>query len=227
MSRVLVVEDEPSWSDALAHLLRREGFEVAVAGTGPQALAEFDHNGADLVLLDVLLPDMSGVEVCQALRSHSDVPIIMVSARDSEVDRVVGLEIGADDYVTKPYSVRELIARIRAVMRRCGNCAVSPGSSRLTAGPIEMDVERHLVTVDDVEICLTLKEFQLLEMMLRNAGRVLTRPQLIDRVWGPRYVGDMRTLDVHIKRLRTKIEPDPSAPRHLTTVRGVGYKFQS
>ena len=148
-------------------------------------------------------------------------------ARDSEVDRVVGLEIGADDYVTKPYSVRELIARIRAVLRRCGATAVPPDSSRLVAGPIEMDVERHLVTVDDVEICLTLKEFQLLEMMLRNAGRVLTRAQLIDRVWGPRYVGDMRTLDVHIKRLRTKIEQDPSAPHHLTTVRGVGYKFQS
>jgi len=148
-------------------------------------------------------------------------------ARDSDVDRVVGLEIGADDYVTKPYSVRELIARIRAVLRRCGATAVPPDSSRLVAGPIEMDVERHLVTVDDVEICLTLKEFQLLEMMLRNAGRVLTRAQLIDRVWGPRYVGDMRTLDVHIKRLRTKIERDPSAPHHLTTVRGVGYKFQS
>ena len=148
-------------------------------------------------------------------------------ARDSDVDRVVGLEIGADDYVTKPYSVRELIARIRAVLRRCGATAGPPDSSRLRAGPIEMDVERHLVTVDDVEICLTLKEFQLLEMLLRNAGRVLTRAQLIDRVWGPRYVGDMRTLDVHIKRLRTKIERDPSAPHHLTTVRGVGYKFQS
>jgi len=227
MSRVLVVEDEESWSDALSHMLRREGFEVAVAGTGRQALAEFDHNGADLVLLDLLLPEMSGVEVCHALRSLSAVPIIMVSARDSEVDRVVGLEIGADDYVTKPYSVRELIARIRAVLRRCGATAVPPDSSRLRAGPIEMDVERHLVTVEDVEICLTLKEFQLLEMMLRNAGRVLTRAQLIDRVWGPRYVGDMRTLDVHIKRLRTKIERDPSAPHHLTTVRGVGYKFQS
>jgi two-component system response regulator RegX3 len=221
----LVVEDEESWSEALAYMLRKEGFEVAVAATGPQALSEFDRTGGDLVLLDLMLPQMSGLEVCRQLRSRSDVPIIMVSARDSEIDKVVGLEIGADDYVTKPYSLRELLARIRAVLRRRGGDAAAEPSI-LTAGPVCMDIDRHVVTVDGAEILLTLKEFQLLELLLRNAGRVLTRAQLIDRVWGPRYVGDTKTIDVHIKRLRSKIEADLSTPRYLRTLRGVGYKFQ-
>jgi two-component system response regulator RegX3 len=227
VARVLVVEDEESWADALSFALRREGFEVAVAGTGPLALSEYDRNGADLVLLDLMLPQMSGVEVCHELRARGGVPIIMVSARDSEVDKVVGLEIGADDYVTKPYSLRELLARIRAVLRRCATASPPPWSV-LSVGPIEMDVERHQVRVNGAEAGLTLKEFQLLEVMLRNAGLVLTRSQLVDRVWGPhQHDGAMRTLDVHIKRLRTKVEPDPTAPRHLVTVRGVGYKFQA
>ena len=227
MPRILVVEDEEAWSEPLSFMLRREGFEVAVAATGPQALVEFDHNGADLVLLDLMLPQMPGVEVCHELRARRDVPIIMVSARDSEVDKVVGLEIGADDYVTKPCSMRELLARIRAVLRRRTGRTPPQEAPVLTVGPIVMDIGRHLVTVGGAGIGLTLKEFDLLELLLRNPGRVLTRQQLIDRVWGPRQVGDMRTLDVHIKRLRTKIEPDPAVPRHLTTVRGVGYKFQS
>ena len=226
MARVLVVEDEESWSDALTSMLRRDGFEVAVAGTGPLALAEFDHNGADLVLLDLMLPQMSGIEVCHELRARGNVPIIIVSALDSEIDRVVGLEIGADDYVTKPYSVRELLARVRAVLRRCGGGDSRAEAPRLVVGPIEMDVERHLVLTDGTEVSLTVKEFQVLELLLRNPGRVLTRSQLIDRVWGPGYVGDMRTLDVHVKRIRTKIEKDPATPRHLLTVRGVGFKLQ-
>ncbi len=227
MPRILVVEDEEAWSEPLSFMLRREGFEVAVAATGPQALVEFDHNGADLVLLDLMLPQMPGVEVCHELRARRDVPIIMVSARDSEVDKVVGLEIGADDYVTKPCSMRELLARIRAVLRRCTGRTPPQEAPVLAVGPVVMDVERHLVTVDGAEIGLTLKEFDLLEVLLRNPGRVLTRQQLIDRVWGPQQAGDMRTLDVHVKRLRTKVEPDPAVPRHLTTVRGVGYRFQS
>jgi two-component system, OmpR family, response regulator RegX3 len=227
MPRILVVEDEEAWSEPLSFMLRREGFEVAVAATGPQALVEFDHNGADLVLLDLMLPQMPGVEVCHELRARRDVPIIVVSARDSEVDKVVGLEIGADDYVTKPCSMRELLARIRAVLRRCTGRTPPQEAPVLTVGPIVMDVERHLVTVGGAEIGLTLKEFDLLEVLLRNPGRVLTRQQLIDRVWGPQQAGDMRTLDVHVKRLRTKIEPEPAVPRHLITVRGVGYKFQS
>jgi two-component system, OmpR family, response regulator RegX3 len=226
MARVLVVEDEESWSDALTSMLRRDGFEVAVAGTGPLALAEFDHNGADLVLLDLMLPQMSGIEVCHELRARGNVPIIIVSALDSEIDRVVGLEIGADDYVTKPYSVRELLARVRTVLRRCGGGDSTAEAPRLVVGPIEMDVERHLVLTDGGEVSLTVKEFQVLELLLRNPGRVLTRSQLIDRVWGPGYVGDMRTLDVHVKRIRTKIEKDPATPRHLLTVRGVGFKLQ-
>jgi two-component system, OmpR family, response regulator RegX3 len=227
VARVLVVEDEQSWSDPLSYMLRKEGFQVAVAATGPQALAEFDRNGADLVLLDLMLPQMPGVEVCRELRARADVPIIMVSAHDAEVDKVVGLEIGADDYVTKPYFMRELLARIRAVLRRRGGSSPAPASSILTVGPVCMDVDGHVVTVNGTEMSLALKEFLLLELLLRNAGRVLTRAQIIDRVWGPAYVGDTRALDVHIKRLRSRIEPDPSAPRHLQTVRGVGYKFLS
>ncbi|MCM0675433.1 response regulator transcription factor [Micromonospora phytophila] len=226
MSRVLVVEDEESFSDALSYMLRKEGFEVSVAATGTSALTEFDRTGADIVLLDLMLPEMSGTEVCRQLRQRSHVPIIMVTARDSEIDKVVGLEIGADDYVTKPYSPRELVARIRAVLRRKSAEAAESGAPTLAAGPVRMDIERHVVTVDGAAVQLPLKEFELLELLLRNAGRVLTRGQLIDRVWGADYVGDTKTLDVHVKRLRSKIEPEPSAPRFIVTVRGLGYKFE-
>jgi two-component system, OmpR family, response regulator RegX3 len=225
VTRVLVVEDEESFSDALSYMLRREGFEVAVAGTGPDALSQFDRSGADLVLLDLMLPGLSGTEVCRALRQRSTVPVIMLTARDSEIDKVVGLELGADDYVTKPFSSRELVARIRAVLRRRGDLEADPAA--LEAGPVRMDVERHVVTVNGGTVPMPLKEFDLLELLLRNAGRVLTRAQLIDRVWGADYVGDTKTLDVHVKRLRAKIEPDPSNPRHLVTVRGLGYKFET
>jgi two-component system response regulator RegX3 len=227
MTRVLVVEDEESFSDALSYMLRREGFEAVVAGSGPDALAEFDRGGADIVLLDLMLPGLSGTEVCRALRSRSAVPIIMLTAKDSEVDKVVGLELGADDYVTKPYSARELVARIRAVLRRRGEAAEPPGDGILAAGPVRMDVERHVVAVDGETVALPLKEFDLLEFLLRNAGRVLTRGQLIDRVWGSDYVGDTKTLDVHVKRLRAKLEPDPANPKFLLTVRGLGYKLEA
>jgi two-component system response regulator RegX3 len=226
LARVLVVEDEESFSDALSYMLRKEGFEVSVAGTGPSALTEFDRTGADIVLLDLMLPEMSGTEVCRQLRQRSHVPIIMVTARDSEIDKVVGLEIGADDYVTKPYSPRELVARIRAVLRRQITEVAELSTPTLSAGPVRMDVERHVVTVDGAAVQLPLKEFELLELLLRNAGRVLTRGQLIDRVWGADYVGDTKTLDVHVKRLRSKVEPEPSTPRYIVTVRGLGYKFE-
>ncbi|GAA4457188.1 response regulator transcription factor [Phytohabitans houttuyneae] len=226
MARVLVVEDEESFSDALSYMLRKEGFEVSVAATGTSALTEFDRTGADIVLLDLMLPEMSGTEVCRQLRQRSHVPIIMVTARDSEIDKVVGLEIGADDYVTKPYSPRELVARIRAVLRRQSVDAVELTAPTLAAGPVRMDVERHVVTVAGAAVQLPLKEFELLELLLRNAGRVLTRGQLIDRVWGADYVGDTKTLDVHVKRLRSKVEPEPSTPRYIVTVRGLGYKFE-
>jgi two-component system response regulator RegX3 len=226
MSRVLVVEDEEAFSDVLSYMLRKEGFEVSLASTGTAALTEFDRTGADIVLLDLMLPEMPGTEVCRQLRQRSNVPIIMVTARDSEIDKVVGLEIGADDYVTKPYSPRELVARIRAVLRRQSSDAVEHAGATLSAGPVRMDVERHVVTVDGSAVQLPLKEFELLELLLRNAGRVLTRGQLIDRVWGADYVGDTKTLDVHVKRLRSKIEPEPSTPRYLVTVRGLGYKFE-
>ena len=226
MSRILIVEDEVSFSDPLSYLLRKEGYDVAVAETGPDGLAEFDKNGADLVLLDLMLPGLSGVDVCRALRQRSTVPVIMLTAKDSEIDKVVGLEIGADDYVTKPYSSRELLARVKAVLRRLAEPEdlVPP---TVEAGPVRMDVERHTVTVGGEAVSLPLKEFELLEMLLRNAGRVLTRMQLIDRVWGSDYVGDTKTLDVHVKRLRAKIEPDPSNPVHIVTVRGLGYKFDA
>jgi two-component system response regulator RegX3 len=229
MTRVLIVEDEESFADPLAFLLRKEGFTTAIAGTGQDALDEFDRNGADIVLLDLMLPGMSGTDVCKALRVRSAVPVIMVTARDSEIDKVVGLELGADDYVTKPYSARELIARVRAVLRRGGDAATDadgvPGV--LEAGPVRMDVERHVVSVNGTTVAMPLKEFDLLEYLLRNVGRVLTRGQLIDRVWGADYVGDTKTLDVHVKRLRAKVEADPGAPKHLVTVRGLGYKFES
>jgi len=228
MTRVLVVEDEESFSDALSYMLRREGYDAVVASTGPDALAEFDRAGADIVLLDLMLPGLPGTEVCRALRSRSNVPIIMLTAKDGEIDKVVGLELGADDYVTKPYSARELVARIRAVLRRRGEAGEAPSTDAvLEAGPVRMDVERHVVAVDSEQVSLPLKEFDLLEYLLRNAGRVLTRGQLIDRVWGSDYVGDTKTLDVHVKRLRAKIEPDPANPKYLLTVRGLGYKLEA
>jgi two-component system response regulator RegX3 len=226
MTRVLVVEDEESFSDALSYMLRREGYETVVAADGVSALAEFDRAGADIVLLDLMLPGLSGTEVCRSLRARSSVPIIMLTAKDTEIDKVVGLELGADDYVTKPYSARELVARMRAVLRR-GAEGEPAAESTLAAGPVRLDVDRHVVAVDGHPVALPLKEFDLLELLLRNAGRVLTRGQLIDRVWGADYVGDTKTLDVHVKRLRAKLEPDPANPRHLVTVRGLGYKFEA
>ena len=226
MTRILVVEDEESFSDPLSYLLRKEGYEVAVADDGPAALEEFDRNGADLVLLDLMLPGLPGTEVCRQLRIRGNVPVIMLTAKDGEIDKVVGLELGADDYVTKPYSSRELVARVRAVLRR-GAEPETLAPTTVEAGPVRMDVDRHVVTVNNSSVAMPLKEFELLEILLRNAGRVLTRMQLIDRVWGSDYVGDTKTLDVHVKRLRSKIEPDPANPRHLVTVRGLGYKFES
>ena len=225
MTRILIVEDEVSFSDPLSYLLSKEGYEVAVAENGHDALAEFDSSGADLVLLDLMLPGLSGVDVCRALRQRSNVPVIMLTAKDSEVDKVVGLELGADDYVTKPYSSRELLARIKAVLRRLAEHEELVPTT-LEAGPVRMDVERHVVTVRGNQVSLPLKEFELLELLLRNTGRVLTRMQLIDRVWGSDYVGDTKTLDVHIKRLRAKVEADPAHPAHILTVRGLGYKLE-
>ena len=226
MTRVLVVEDEESFSDALSFMLRREGYEVGVAADGASALDEFDRHGADLVLLDLMLPGISGTEVCRTLRQRSTVPIIMVTAKDGEVDKVVGLELGADDYVTKPFSSRELVARIRAVLRRRGE-PEEMLPSVLEAGPVRIDVDRHVVAVRGETIAMPLKEFDLLELLVRNAGRVLTRGQIIDRVWGSDYVGDTKTLDVHVKRLRAKIELDPRNPTLILTVRGLGYKFEA
>lgn len=226
MTRILIVEDEAALSEPLAYLLGREGYETVVAADGFAALAEFDRDGADLVLLDLMLPGLSGTEVCRELRQRSAVPIIMLTAKDSEVDIVVGLELGADDYVTKPYSTRELLARIRAVLRRQSDAGAFDDAV-LNAGPVRMDVEKHQVTVDGAVVGMPLKEFELLELLLRNAGRVLTRGQLIDRVWGADYFGDTKTLDVHVKRIRSKIEPDPSNPRMLVTVRGLGYRFEA
>jgi two-component system response regulator RegX3 len=226
MTRILIVEDEQSFSDPLSYLLSKEGYEVSVAEDGHAALVEFDASGADLVLLDLMLPGLSGVDVCRALRQRSNVPVIMLTAKDSEVDKVVGLELGADDYVTKPYSSRELLARIKAVLRRLSEPEELVPTT-LEAGPVRMDVERHVVTVRGEQVSMPLREFELLELLLRNSGRVLTRGQLIDRIWGSDYVGDTKTLDVHIKRLRAKVESDPGAPEHILTVRGLGYKFDA
>ena len=226
MSKILIVEDEEALSDPLAFLLGREGFQTIVVDSGLDALPVFDREGADLVLLDVMLPGMSGMEVCRKLREVSSVPIIMLTAKDSELDKVLGLELGADDYVTKPYSARELIARIRAVLRRRSAETDSTTEPVLQGGPVRMDIDRHVVTVNGEEISMPLKEFELLEILLRNVGHVMTRGQLIERVWGADYVGDTKTLDVHIKRLRSKIEPDSSAPQYVVTVRGLGYKFE-
>jgi two-component system response regulator RegX3 len=224
VTRVLIVEDEDSFSDALSFMLRREGYEVFIATDGNAALTEFDKHGPDLVLLDLMLPGISGTEVCRIIRGKSTVPIIMLTAKDGEVDKVVGLELGADDYVTKPFSSRELLARVRAVLRRNGEQdELLPPT--IEAGTVRIDIERHVVSVRGEHVTMPLKEFDLLEFLVRNSGRVLTRNQLIDRVWGADYVGDTKTLDVHIKRLRAKIEVDPSHPSHIHTVRGLGYKF--
>jgi two-component system response regulator RegX3 len=227
MTKILVVEDEASFSEALSYVLGKEGFEVSVADTGDGAIAAFDKTGADLVLLDLMLPGLSGTEVCKQLRARSDVPIIMLTAKDTEVDKVVGLELGADDYIVKPYSKAELVARIKTVLRR-GVSDHAPGEGGvITAGPVTIDVERHAVSIAGVSISLPLKEFELLEFLVRNSGRVLTRTQLIDRVWGSDYFGDTKTLDVHVKRLRAKIEKDPANPVHIQTIRGLGYKFEN
>ena len=226
MTKILVVEDEASFSEALEFLLGKEGFSVVTADTGTEALKKFDQGGIDLVLLDLMIPEVSGTEVCRQIRTKSRVPIIMLTAKDSEVDKVVGLEIGADDYVTKPYSSRELVARIRAVLRRNSGDSIDSESGLMTVGPVRMDVDRHQVAVNGNPVSLPLKEFELLEFLMRNAGRVLTRMQLIDRVWGSDYVGDTKTLDVHIKRLRAKIETDPANPTLIQTVRGLGYKME-
>ncbi|GII97691.1 two-component system response regulator RegX3 [Sediminihabitans luteus] len=227
MTRILVVEDEESYRDPLTYQLTREGYDVVAAADGHEALAAYDDGGADIVLLDLMLPGLSGTEVCRELRQRGDVPVIMLTAKDSEIDKVVGLELGADDYVTKPYSFRELLARVRAVLRRRNPEAVhdADGDEPLAVGHVRMDVDRHTVLVHGSPVAFPLKEFELLELLLRNAGRVLTRGQLIDRVWGSDYVGDTKTLDVHVKRVRAKIEPDPSSPRYLVTVRGLGYKI--
>ena len=226
MTRILIIEDEESYRDATAYMLQREGFDVAEAADGQSGLSEFDRNGADLVLLDLMMPGMSGTEVCRQLRLRGNVPVIMVTARDSEIDKIVGLELGADDYVTKPFSHRELVARIRAVLRRGQEAELLPEVVEVVeVGDVRMDIERHEVSVSGRAVRLALKEFELLELLLRNAGRVMTRAQLIDRVWGSDYVGDTKTLDVHVKRLRSKIEPDPARPVKLVTVRGLGYKF--
>ena len=224
MTRILIIEDEASYREALSFLLQREGFEVDVAPDGAAGLAAFDRTGADLVLLDLMMPGLPGAEVCRLLRQRGNVAIIMVTARDAEVDKVVGLEIGADDYVTKPFSHRELVARIRAVLRRGQDTDVVE-TGVVEADGVRIDVDRHQVSVDGVDVHVPLREFELLELLVRNAGRVLTRGQLIDRIWGGDYVGDTKTLDVHIKRLRAKVEKDPSQPERLLTVRGLGYKF--
>ena len=226
MTHILLVEDEQALSEPLSFLLEREGYEVTVAEDGPSAISEFDRLGPDLILLDLMLPGIPGTEVCREIRTRSQVPIIMLTAKDSEVDIVVGLELGADDYVTKPYSTRELLARIRAVSRRRTD-QTEDDENMLTAGTVRMDIERHTVAVSGTVVNMPLKEFELLEFLLRNAGRVLTRGQLIDRVWGTDYFGDTKTLDVHIKRIRSRIEATPSEPTMLVTVRGLGYRFEA
>lgn len=229
MTKILIIEDESSFSEALSFLLEKEGYSTAIAETGKEGLAKFNSETFDLVLLDLMIPEISGIDVCRTIRSSSQVPIIMLTAKDTEIDKVVGLELGADDYVTKPYSSRELVARIKAVLRRG---TFDTDASATTSGiheiaGIRMDVDRHQVSVNGTAISLPLKEFELLEFLLRNAGRVLTRGQLIDRVWGGDYYGDTKTLDVHIKRLRSKIETDPANPALIQTIRGLGYKFEA
>jgi two-component system, OmpR family, response regulator RegX3 len=226
MTKILIVEDEASFSEALAFLLSKEGFVITTAATGTEALAKFQGGDFDLILLDLMIPEISGIEVCRAIRAQSQVPIIMLTAKDTEIDKVVGLELGADDYVTKPYSKNELVARIRAVLRRGSGGVSEADAGVLSVANIRMDIDRHQVSVAGQPISLPLKEFELLEFLMRNAGRVLTRNQLIDRVWGSDYVGDTKTLDVHIKRLRAKVEKDPANPTLIQTVRGLGYKIE-
>ena len=226
MTKILIVEDEASFFEALEFLLSKEGYEVEVAQTGREALDKFAASGADLILLDLMIPEVSGIDVCRSIRMTSQVPIIMLTAKEAEIDKVVGLELGADDYVTKPYSKAELVARIKAVLRRQGDSESGEGSL-ISAGPVKIDVERHQVKINEELISLPLKEFELLEFLVRNSGRVLTRTQLIDRVWGSDYFGDTKTLDVHVKRLRAKIEKDPANPTYIQTIRGLGYKFES
>ncbi len=229
MTKILIVEDEASFSEALSFLLTKEGFTVTVAENGRTALEVFKSGNFDLVLLDLMIPEVSGTEVCRSIRTTSSVPIIMLTAKDSEIDKVVGLELGADDYVTKPYSSRELVARIKAVLRRGSSDETreSAQSGIISSAGIQIDIERHLVTNKGMQVSLPLKEFELLEFLMRNAGRVLTRGQLIDRVWGGDYYGDTKTLDVHIKRLRSKLEEDPANPQLIQTIRGLGYKFEA
>ncbi len=227
MTRVLVVEDEPNLREPLVYLLEKEGYEVSEAEDGNKAISEFRSSNIDLILLDLMLPGISGNEVCRIIRAESQVPIIMITAKDTEIDKVVGLEIGADDYVTKPYSTRELLARMKAVLRRGAEPNTAIDSGILKAGPVVMDLDRHTVTVNGEQIQMPLKEFELLELLIENVNRVLTRGQIIDRVWGSNYFGDTKTLDVHVKRVRSKIEEDPSRPKHLLTVRGLGYKFEA
>ena len=226
MTRVLIVEDEPNLREPLVYLLEKEGYQVIEADNGNDAVDSFRKNSPDLILLDLMLPGMSGNEVCRTIRLESQVPIIMITAKDTEIDKVVGLEIGADDYVTKPYSTRELLARMKAVLRRGSEVSISE-VGLLKAGPVVMDLDRHTVSVNGEPIQMPLKEFELLELLIENVNRVLTRGQIIDRVWGSNYFGDTKTLDVHVKRVRSKIEEDPSRPRHLITVRGLGYKFEA
>ena len=226
MTKILIVEDEESVIDPLELLLSKEGFTIETARDGREALEKFEKVLPDLVLLDLMIPIISGTEVCRQIRAKSQVPIIMLTAKDTEVDKVVGLELGADDYIVKPYSKAELVARIKAVLRRQGGEVTSEVSGVITAGPISIDIDRHLVMINGAATSLPLKEFELLELLLRNKGRVLTRTQLIDRVWGSDYFGDTKTLDVHIKRLRAKIENDPANPVYIQTIRGLGYKFE-
>jgi two-component system, OmpR family, response regulator RegX3 len=230
MQTILLVEDEESFIDALTIGLKKEGFRVEVARDGMEALAKFDSVRPDLVLLDVMLPKISGIDVCRQLRKKSQVPIIMVTAKGAEIDTVVGLEVGADDYITKPYRMRELVARMRAVLRRSsddsGNNSSDLDGSAMEVGTIALDPDQHRVLVHGQEVTMPLKEFELLHILMANAGRVLPRETLIDRVWGTDYVGDTKTLDVHIKRLRSKVEDDPAVPTRIVTIRGLGYKFE-
>jgi two-component system, OmpR family, response regulator RegX3 len=226
VTKVLVVEDEKNLREPLIYLLEKEGYQVVAAESGTLALEVFRANSPDLILLDLMLPGLSGNEVCRLIRAESNVPIIMLTAKDSEIDKVVGLEIGADDYVTKPYSTRELLARMKAVLRR-GQEPQPASDGLLSAGSVVMNLERHTVAVNGQLVQMPLKEFELLELLLENVNRVLTRGQIIDRVWGANYFGDTKTLDVHVKRIRSKIEDDPARPKHLLTVRGLGYKFEA
>jgi len=227
MTKILIVEDEESVLDPLELLLSKEGFLIETARDGREALEKFAKTNPDLILLDLMLPEVSGTEVCRQIRSKSQVPIIMLTAKDAEVDKVVGLELGADDYVVKPYSKAELVARINAVLRRRKSDSMGDENGTISAGPVKIDIDRHLVSINGIQISLPLKEFELLEFLVRNRGRVLTRTQLIDRVWGSDYFGDTKTLDVHVKRLRAKIEKDPANPVYIQTIRGLGYKFES